>query len=96
MAKHNIPPNKQTPRAERPVEDIPPSEPAVEPDYVEVINCERVNLRKGPGKHTDFLTVLPKGTSLIRKMPITSDWVYVRIPDAQVTGYIMREFLKEV
>lgn len=69
----------------------------------EVVNCNKLNVRKAPSKSADILCVIDKGTVVtIDQTPsdpayddnIYDSWAHVRIND--IVGYVMGEYLKEV
>lgn len=96
-------------------QDVPPLKPSLEDNMVVleeqsdgepdkelrgvVVNCNKLNVRKGPGKTFDVICVIDKGTEVaIEHLPTDLDlddvWAPVRIND--IVGYVMGEYLKEV
>ena len=69
----------------------------------EVVNCNKLNVRKAPSKSSDILCAIDKGTVVtIDQTPsdpsyddnIYDSWAHVRING--IVGYVMGEYLKEV
>ena len=66
-------------------------EPNLEPKTYGVVNCSKLNVRKGPSIHSNPLCVVESGT----KMEIetfNNEWVKVVTPDG-VSGYCMKKFI---
>ena len=66
-------------------------EPNPEPKTYGVVNCSKLNVRKGPSIHSNPLCIVESGT----KMEIetfNNEWVKVVTPD-DVSGYCMKKFI---
>ena len=66
-------------------------EPIPEPKTYGVVNCSKLNVRKGPSIHSNPLCIVESGT----KMEIETfndEWVKVVTPD-DVFGYCMKKFI---
>ena len=66
-------------------------EPNLEPKTYGVVNCSKLNVRKGPSIHSNPLCIVESGT----KMEIetfNNEWVKVVTPD-DVSGYCMKKFI---
>lgn len=66
-------------------------EPNPEPKTYGVVNCSKLNVRKGPSIHSNPLCIVESGT----KMEIetfNNEWVKVVTPDG-VSGYCMKKFI---
>ena len=66
-------------------------EPNPEPKTYGVVNCSKLNVRKGPSIHSNPLCIVESGT----KMEIETfndEWVKVVTPD-DVFGYCMKKFI---
>lgn len=62
-----------------------------EPKTYGVVNCSKLNVRKGPSIHSNPLCIVESGT----KMEIetfNNEWVKVVTPD-DVSGYCMKKFI---
>lgn len=79
--------------------DIQPEEPKkvveqpkpVESKKGKVINCERLNVRKGPSKEEEVVAVLKVGTVIvIEKIKDNKEWY--KTP----SGYVMSKFIKMI
>ena len=71
------------------VEKVVESNP--EPKTYGVVNCSKLNVRKGPSIHSNPLCIVESGT----KMEIetfNNEWVKVVTPDS-VSGYCMKKFI---
>lgn len=54
-----------------------------------VVNCIRLNVRKGPGKENLVVTTIPEGNVIVVKECDNPDWY--KIPGK---GYVMKKFIK--
>ena len=56
-----------------------------------IVNCSKLNVRKGPSKNTDSLCVIDIGSKL-EVEPFNEEWIKVTTADG-VSGYCMLEFV---
>ena len=56
-----------------------------------VVNCSKLNVRKGPSKNTDSLCVVEIGSKL-EVEPFNEEWIKVTTAEG-VSGYCMLEFV---
>ena len=56
-----------------------------------IVNCSKLNVRKGPSKNTDSLCVVDIGSKL-EVEPFNEEWIKVTTADG-VSGYCMLEFV---
>lgn len=68
--------------------------PEFKPDIFEVVNCQKLNVRKLADKNAPVLFIIPVGTIL--EVDFYEDgWAHVRISDDK-EGFVMKDFIKEV
>ena len=56
-----------------------------------IVNCSKLNVRKGPSKNTDSLCVIDIGSKL-EVEPFNEEWIKVTTAEG-VSGYCMLEFV---
>ena len=56
-----------------------------------IVNCSKLNVRKGPSKNTDSLCVVEIGSKL-EVEPFNEEWIKVTTAEG-VSGYCMLEFV---
>ena len=56
-----------------------------------IVNCSKLNVRKGPSKNTDSLCVIDIGSKL-EVEPFDEEWIKATTADG-VSGYCMLEFV---
>ena len=94
--------NAKTSEETKSAENIVSTEPApvaTEPQNTEekkdgllkgvVVNCTRLNLRKGPTKENSVVAILPVGSELIVKECDEDDWY--KVPGK---GYVMKAYIE--
>ena len=56
-----------------------------------IVNCSKLNVRKGPSKNTDSLCVIESGSKL-EVEPFNEEWIKATTAEG-VSGYCMLEFV---
>lgn len=64
------------------------------PEYL-IVTAVRLNIRKGPSKDTEILTIVSKGDKLVKNTKKLSNGFYSVTTDNNIQGYVMKEFVVE-
>lgn len=67
----------------------------VEARYLEVQNCDKLNVRKEPSKESEVLDVVPVKTRMKYTGSLAEEWTNVTMNDG-TEGFVMTEFIKEI
>lgn len=67
----------------------------VEARYLEVQNCDKLNVRKEPSKESEVLEVVPVKTRMKYTGSLAEEWTNVTMNDG-TEGFVMTEFIKEI
>ena len=94
----------QEPVVETPVDVQPETvEPEVKPEQVDisqvpvkvgVVECNRLNVRKGPSKETDPVNVITKGTIVQIDEVVNEDWFKITTANGKIEGYCMSQHIE--
>ena len=66
-------------------------EPTPEPKTYGIVNCSKLNVRKGPSIHSNPLCIVESRTEMEIET-FNNEWVKVVTPDG-VSGYCMKKFI---
>lgn len=79
------------------VEEVNPviEEPVVKEDKYVIVTADMLNVRKGPSKDTEVLTIVSKDETLIVNDLKLIKGFYSVTTAAGIKGYVMKEFVKE-
>ena len=92
VVKYSIEEPVQEPTVETQPE-VKPETPQAAPKMGVVINCDRLNVRKGPSKQTNPASTISKGTivEIVEELP---DWYKITAANGNIKGYCMSEFIE--